>query len=822
MATSVLTAPPESVPDRPRRRRAFWQSPEGQPGYARPALLGIAAVAALLFVWGINNAAFHTFYANAARSGSESWKAFIFGSFDPASTITLDKLPGFVWPQALSARIFGFHAWSVALPQAIEGVLAVLVLYKAVQRWAGANAALLACGLFTLTPVIAGLFRTSVEDPAFTLLLICAAEAAQRAAQTGRLRTLLMSGVWVGLAFQTKMLESWAVLPALAVIYLVSAPSTLRRRIGHVALAGVVTVAVSASWILLVTVTPAKDRPYVDGTTNNSAFSMVVGYNFLNRFSSVGMSASDSGSVQGGMFGGGKDGARGHGLGGGAGSTRAGAHSGTTGAGTGAGAAGTTGASGTSGTSGTTSAKVMASAAMALGNGSAGSGWGKMFGSAITSQTGWLYPLAALSLVFGLVWSRRRPRTDKLRAGFLMWGTWLAMFFLAFSAGSVGGHSYYMGVIATPLAALSGVGLVQLWRGYRAGGRRVWALPVAIVSTVAYAVVLSQPYPTFRSWALWLAVAGGVVALALLYAAKLPRFSGRRIAVAGLVAGLVAVVATPAAWATSVLGGSGSGMAGQMGTVGPASSQGFGGGAAAFGGGHHEGFAGGEGSGGSGGFGGFGGGGFGDRSGRGGSGRAGMAGGGAGGGFGSSSGSLTAQQQQLFDYVSAHADGARYLMATTSWSTASPYILATGKEVLPMGGFSGDAPSPSLAQFQQLVSSGQLHYVLLGGGGMGGFGGGGGSTSPTTAVQNWVRQSCTVVPAGDYGGTTSTTRSTSATGAATGAGASAGAGAGTGAAGGGFGGFGGFGGGGFPGGGGGAGGFGGARGATQQQLYHCG
>ncbi|MEY9843024.1 ArnT family glycosyltransferase [Streptacidiphilus sp. MAP5-3] len=806
MATSVLTAPPESVPVRPRRRRAFWQSPEDQPGYARPALLGIAVVAAVLFAWGIDQAAFHSFYANAARSGSESWKAFIFGSFDPASTITLDKLPGFVWPQALSARIFGFHPWSVALPQAIEGVLAVLVLYKAVQRWAGANAALLTCGLFTLTPVIAGLFRTSVEDPAFTLLLICAAEAAQRAAQTGRLRTLLMSGVWVGLAFQTKMLESWAVLPALAVIYLVSAPSTLRRRIGHVALAGVVTVAVSASWILLVTVTPAKDRPYVDGTTNNSAFSMVVGYNFLNRFSSVGMSASDSGSVQGGMFGGGKGG---HG-GGGAG---LGAHSGTgAGAGTGTGTAGGgSAASGAGSGSGTTSAKAMASAAMALGNGSAGSGWGKMFGSAITSQTGWLYPLAALSLVLGLVWSRRRPRTDALRAGFLMWGTWLAMFFLAFSAGSVGGHSYYMGVIATPLAALSGVGLVQLWRGYRAGGRRVWALPVAIVSTVAYAVVLSDPYPSFRPWAMWLAIVAGVVSLGLLYAAKMPRFSGRRIAVAGLVAGLVAVVATPAAWATSVLGGSGSGMAGMMGTVGPASSQGFGGGAAAPGGGHREGFGGAEGSGGFGGFGGAaagagGFGGFGDRSGKSGSGRAGMAG---GGGFGSSSGSLTAQQQQLFTYVSAHADGARYLMATTSWSTASPYILATGKEVLPMGGFSGDAPSPSLAQFQQLVSSGQLHYVLLGGGGMGGFGGGGGSTSPTTAVQNWVRQSCTVVPAGDYGGTSTGTSSTkSPSGTAGGGGA--------------FGGFGGFGGGGFGGGGFGAGGFGGARSATQQQLYRCG
>ena len=125
--TGVLTTPATSSrAPRPTRHRP-WRSPADQPGYARPALLGIAAVAALLFFWRIDQASFHGFYANAARSGAESWKAFVFGSFDPASTITLDKLPGFVWPQALSARIFGFHAWSVALPQAVEGVLAVVV-----------------------------------------------------------------------------------------------------------------------------------------------------------------------------------------------------------------------------------------------------------------------------------------------------------------------------------------------------------------------------------------------------------------------------------------------------------------------------------------------------------------------------------------------------------------------------------------------------------------------------------------------------------------------------------------------------------------------
>jgi hypothetical protein len=94
--------------------------------------------------------------------------------------------------------------------------------------------------------------------------------------------------------------------------------------------------------------------------------------------------------------------------------------------------------------------------------------------------------------------------------------------------------------------------------------------------------------------------------------------------------------------------------------------------------------------------------------------------------------------------VSSHDGGARYVLATSSWSTASPFILATGKEVLPMGGFTGAVPSPTLGQFQNLVASRQLRFVLLGGG-MG--------ATQSGPVQSWVRQSCAVVPPSAYGAT---------------------------------------------------------------------
>ncbi|MHC5905176.1 ArnT family glycosyltransferase, partial [Streptomyces sp. S6] len=427
--------------------------PSDRPAHARPALAALVLLAAVLYTWGIDHSSYHAFYADAARSMSESWKAFFYGSFDPGNSITLDKLPGFLWPQALSARIFGFHPWSLVLPQVVEGVLSLLVLHRLVSRWAGVNAALVACTAFLLTPVSVGLFRTAVEDPAFTLCVLLAAEATQRAAKDGRLRPLLIAGVWVGVGFQSKMLEAWAVLPALAVVYLVSAPIPLRRRAVHLGVSAVVMTAVSLSWMVAVTLVPAKDRPYVDGTTDNSAFSMVVGYNFLNRFSALGISAASTGSVSGTQGGGGhrEADARREGAG-------AGVHVGA-------------------------DARADARGRAAFPGGAGQDGWGKMFGASLASQTGWLYPFAAIGAFCGLLWSRGRPRTDRTRAGFLLWSVWLGTFFLVFSAGSVGGHTYYMGVIAVPLAALAGGGTVAMWRAYRAGGRRAVALPAAVAVT---------------------------------------------------------------------------------------------------------------------------------------------------------------------------------------------------------------------------------------------------------------------------------------------------------------------------------------------------
>ncbi|MGH3172068.1 MAG: hypothetical protein ACRDN0_40210, partial [Trebonia sp.] len=413
-----------------------------------------------------------------------------------------------------------------------------------------------------------------------------------------------------------------------------------------------------------------------------------------------------------------------------------------------------------------------------------GTGWTKLLGSTYGPEIGWLFPLAVLALICGLVWTWRARRDDPVRGGFVMWGLWLVTYFVIFSDMSSIPHTAYVASLAPALAALSGAGIVMFWRMYLAGERRGWMLPAAVALSLGWAAFLWRSYPGFLPWARYGTLAVGAAAIVVIIAARLSRRMRLRIVTAGLACGVVATLAAPAAWASSVLDTKYAGSSFNA-SAGPDGGEGFGGGAggglngpsdlAALrvdnpGGsgpgapGARSGFPGGGGAPGDGGTGtGLpGGGGRGSGHGRPPSGSGGTGGPGAGfggGGVQDSADTLTSAERQIYDYVSAHRDGAGYLMAVTSWSEASPYIIATGQEVMPMGGFSGSVPSPTLAQVQKLVHSGQLRFFLLNatgnaGGGPGGLGGGG---STMTVIESWIKKTCSKVPAKDYGGASSTT-----------------------------------------------------------------
>ena len=208
-ADSTESAHPSEV--RPNRFRITPQ---------RVLLLLIAGLAGFSYTWGIRQDALEPFYAAAVRSMAANWHNFAFGSFDPAGTVTLDKLPGAFWIQALSVRLFGYHNWAIVLPQVIEGVLSVLFLYRAVNRLRGTTAALIAAFVLAASPAAVALNRGNIADTAMTLFLVLAADAISAAIVSGRQRYLVYAAIWVGLAFQAKMLEAWLVLPAFGLAYL--------------------------------------------------------------------------------------------------------------------------------------------------------------------------------------------------------------------------------------------------------------------------------------------------------------------------------------------------------------------------------------------------------------------------------------------------------------------------------------------------------------------------------------------------------------------------------------------------------------------------
>ncbi|MFE1771044.1 glycosyltransferase family 39 protein [Streptomyces sp. NPDC059008] len=249
-----------------------------------PALLLILAAAAVLYAWGIDRAGVHPYYSAAVRSMAANWHAFVFGGLDPSGSITVDKIPGALWPQALSVKLLGPYNWAAVLPQVLEGLLAVWALHRIVRAWAGPRAGLLAALVLTLTPVTVVLDRHTIPDTLLVLLLVLAAGSLQKAVATGRLLPLLMCGTWVGLAFQAKMLQAWLVLPVFAAVYQMAAPGSRWNRAWRLLLAGATALVVSCSWLLLVWATPASNRPYIDATTNNNPFTLVFGYNGLSRF----------------------------------------------------------------------------------------------------------------------------------------------------------------------------------------------------------------------------------------------------------------------------------------------------------------------------------------------------------------------------------------------------------------------------------------------------------------------------------------------------------------------------------------------------------
>ena len=336
--------------------------PPTNPWSQRIAVIVIAGLAGLSYAWALNHSPLEPYYEASVRSMSMSWHDFFFGAFDPAGTITLDKLPGAFWVQALFVRFFGFHIWAIVLPQVIEGVLTVVVLYDAVRRLAGPVAGLIAAVVTAGSPATVALNRGNIADTLMILLVVLAADAVTIAVVKGRQGMLIVAGVCVGLAFQAKMIEAWMFLPAFGLVYLLCGPGPTTKRIRQLFIGGAVAVIVSLSWITVVPLVPAGHRPYVDGSHDDSLYQQVFVYNGFGRF-------GDQTPLQ--LLAG-------------------------------------------------------QSLHIGINQTVPAAGPNRLLRGDFGRDTGWLVPTALVAALWGIVGRRGRSRGDPLRALLVLWGAWLA------------------------------------------------------------------------------------------------------------------------------------------------------------------------------------------------------------------------------------------------------------------------------------------------------------------------------------------------------------------------------------------------------------
>ncbi|MDQ0749646.1 4-amino-4-deoxy-L-arabinose transferase-like glycosyltransferase [Streptomyces africanus] len=292
-------APDAGEPERPLPRR-LWRGRPEDPRWARPAFLALLLATAVLYLYNLSASGYaNSFYSAAVQAGSQSWKAFFFGSLDAANAITVDKPPAALWPMALSVRLFGLSSWAILVPEVLMAVGTVAVVYAAVRRRFSPAAGLIAGVVLALTPVAALMFRFNNPDAMLALLMALACYLVIRALEDGRTRWLVWAGVAVGFAFLAKTLQAFLILPPLALVYGVCAPVPVKKRLGQLALATVALVVSGGWWVAIVELWPASSRPYIGGSQNNSFLELTFGYNGLGR-----LSGDETGSVGGGGGGG--------------------------------------------------------------------------------------------------------------------------------------------------------------------------------------------------------------------------------------------------------------------------------------------------------------------------------------------------------------------------------------------------------------------------------------------------------------------------------------------------------------------------------------
>lgn len=566
-----------------------------------------------------------------------NWHNFFYTAFDPAGFISIDKPPVALWLQVISVKLFGFHPLSILMPQVLEGVGSVWILFHLVRRRFGASAALLSALFLAITPVWVAVNRTNNTDSCLLLVLLLASWALMKAAEDGNRRMLLLSMALIGLAFNVKMLAAFIVLPAFFIVYLIGAPQLWQRKFVDLAMATLILVVSSLPWVFAYEFTQMDSRPFVGSSRKNSMLELVIGHNAFNRFVSPLKPLAAN--------------LRGRGTRQAAGSKLE------------------------SASSTSTEAKPFTRALYSRAFVRTPTGPLRLANGQLAAQMAWLFPFAAMAMVIGIGQNRlRRPLTPSHLA-LLFWFCWTITYGGVYSY--LGGiiHFYYLSTMAPALAALAGIGVVNMWSYYLRKDSYALLLPATLLVTAAWQLYiqasalgwsLNQFTDLSNNWLSWFHIAltgGTLVAAAGLLLIRFQSASNHAtygLAVGSLTIGLMVVLVLPVAWALSSVFLPGQGVLPSSDLYRLVAV------------------------------------------------------------FDNDGPRLRARSGQSVDisklvaFLKANRKSERYLLATSTTQLAAPIIISTGEAVLARGGFHGLDPAVNPETLARMVETKEVRFAMLG------------------------------------------------------------------------------------------------------------
>ncbi|BDB00231.1 ArnT family glycosyltransferase [Clostridium botulinum] len=669
------------------------------------------------------------YYAAGVKSMTLSLKNFFFVSFDPASFVSIDKPPLGFWIQAIFAKIFGFSGWSIILPQAIAGVVSVGLIYVIVKRSFGTVAGLISAICLAVTPVFVAVSRNNTCDNLLVLTLLLACLVLSKAAEKGKLKYLLISLAIVGIGFNIKMLQAYMIIPAIYITYLLSNAVSFKKRIVHLMVGTIILILVSLSWGFIVDLVPEGNRPYVGSSTNNSVMELIIGHNGLERLG-IGSKSTQGGGAPGGMDG--KDQQKTDGTSNAIKNKDSGQTSKENGQPGGEppsidndqmqgqppsmdngemqGAppntqdGGKENANPPNGDGKDPGGMPPGDNGMQKPN---GGGMGGTFGgqevasiarlfsnNSLSDQIIWLFPLALFGFIAAAIKEKLNKTFDnKRKLSLVLWSMWLLPEFIYFSFTKGLFHPYYLTMLAPPIAALAGIGIVSMWELYNEEGWKSWILPVALIADgltqiliLSYYYNISNTAKTLTTIVAVLCIVSSII-LAIVNLRKnkkdILKFKNIKFKKSLVTIALMGLLITPLVCSATTIFYPVSGTFPSAGLSLITNKQ-------------KDGF---------------------------------------------NMDDSNSGNTKLIEFLKSHKTNEKYLLVTSSTNGyASDIIINTGESVMALGGFFGTDKVITLDEFKKLVNNGEVRYVMVGG--MGG--------NSSSDIMNWVKENGKIVSESEW------------------------------------------------------------------------